>query len=477
MPAAHSRPPFARLWRNAGWYGLGDGLLRGIHTLLEPVLTRLLTPAQMGIWGTATVLLVALPPVLSLSLAQAVSRRWLDTGDGTRPALVRRSLGLQLAVVAATTALVAAAALGLEAVGWTLLAWWPWLLLVLVTSAAEGWLLLPRALLTTMERAPAVVGLAALSTGLFLGLGGVLAAAGVPVLLALMVGRSAGAVAAVGVGGWHLRGDGAQSPAPEAEAWTLVRQGLPWIPHLLSHALLRLGDRWVVGGLLGLPAVGLYTGVWFFADAVGLVSGSLNRALAPHYARLRGDVSRHGYLRRMHALYAWLVQSAVVGACALAPWTVRTLFGEAWHTEAPVAAWTALSGLPLAMYFPAASRAFVGELAGRTGHWTVGSAVLNVVLNLLWVPSLGLTGAALASVVAYGVLWAGVAWTARGVDPGIHGGSLRWAAAAGAAVCGVVAWSAATDAAPVWVTLAVGLGVVAGVWGAVRMGLDRREHP
>jgi O-antigen/teichoic acid export membrane protein len=314
-----------------------------------------------------------------------------------------------------------------------------------------------------------VVALSAVSTAVFLGAALLFGGAGLPSLLGLMIGRLLGAIAGAFLGTRMIYTESSWSP-PDRESLSLVVRALPWIPHLLSHAFLRLGDRWVIGWLLGLESVGLYTGVWFFADAVGLVSGSLNRALSPHYARLRKDVSRHAYLRRMHAAYGWIVQSSVVVACALSPGIVLWLFGDAWKPAASVAAWTALSGLALGMYFPAVNRTFVDNLAGRTVRWTVLSALVNVGLNLWWIPYLGLAGAALASVVAYSVLWAGVAWTSRAVDPLIHGGALRWSAVAGSLVCCAVAWLSACSDVPSALVLVVALLTVSLVWAPFFVG-------
>jgi len=436
------RRPFSRLWRNVTWYGLGDGALKGIHTLIEPALTRVLTTAQMGIWGASVVVVAVLQPILSLALFQGVSRAWLRaTDDETRAAIAGRGMILHRRVVAWTSVGVSLAAATAAGLGWSLIPLWPYLVLVVATAIIESLVSVPRTLLTMQERASTVVVVSVGSTLTFLGLAALMWTLGWASVASLFVARLVGAIVGFACvehvcGGWRER-------AGPADVWDrkMIDESLPYVWHNLSHALLRLGDRWVIGAILGLPAVGLYTAAWFFADAVGLVTGSLNRAIAPQYAKMRETAAGLAYLKRVLAGYMACVQCAVIAACTGAGWVVRAVFGASFHGSATLATWTALAGLPLGMYFVEVNRVFVANRHSKTPRWTVASAVVNLGLTAWWIVVWGLPGAALASVASYTLLYAGIRWEARGVDSEACGHAYFVRSLAGAALCVGVAWA------------------------------------
>jgi O-antigen/teichoic acid export membrane protein len=101
----------------------------------------------------------------------------------------------------------------------------------------------------------------------------------------------------------------------------------------------------------------------------------------------------------------------------LAPWIVKLITTEPFYPAQNVVA-------PLA-FGVAAFGAYVvvqigtGRARQTRSNWVVtgAAAVVNVALNLALIPSYGRMGAAIATVVAYTLLFVGMAWRAQRVFP------------------------------------------------------------
>jgi O-antigen/teichoic acid export membrane protein len=178
-------------------------------------------------------------------------------------------------------------------------------------------------------------------------------------------------------------------------------------------------DMFLVKGMLGVQALGIYSVAVALAETVMLATDSLSIALVP---RQMGGTIREAAATalagaRMIALIglglavAWAIAGAVV---------VRVFFGAAFQ---PVYA-------PLLVLLPGIVLISMQRVCGatvlRTGRpWTMvgiqaAGFTSNFLLNLWWIPKWGLVGAAAASSVSYALSACGfLTWTGR-----LGGGSL-----------------------------------------------------
>ena len=159
----------------------------------------------------------------------------------------------------------------------------------------------------------------------------------------------------------------------------------------------------MLGAMEGAEATGLYRVATRVAECIPLVLLAANAVLAPMVSRLyaQDDLAR---LQQLVTGAARAVLSCTVpmalALMVLAPWLLRTVFGEEF---APAA--TALSILSIGQLFNAGMGS-VGLLLIMTGHagdtlkgMGLG-AVLHVVLNALLIPRFGIDGAASATAIS-----------------------------------------------------------------------------
>jgi len=182
-------------------------------------------------------------------------------------------------------------------------------------------------------------------------------------------------------------------------------------------------DVFLISLLLGATApVGLYAIAFQWAERLWFLSNSISVVMLPRIAKL-GDAAEETR-RRLTPLVArhvlWLSVLPALALGILAPWFVPAFYGEEF----------AAAVLPLQLLLPGVvlwnvSRILTSDLGGRgrpglSSMVDAGGLLANVLLNIAWIPPLGIVGAALASTVSYSATTAvkilvysavtGVAW-------------------------------------------------------------------
>jgi O-antigen/teichoic acid export membrane protein len=187
-----------------------------------------------------------------------------------------------------------------------------------------------------------------------------------------------------------------------ATARNLLHQSWPLIISGFVIAIYMKIDQVMIKHMLGDAAVGRYAAAvriseaWYFIPVV--ITSSVFPAIVAYKAH-GGDL----YERRLRQLYTLLVWLALVAAAAvsfLAGWIVNFLFGSAFDAAAGV----------LAIHMWAAVFVFIGVASARwlileglqliaTVNTVIGAAI-NIALNFVLIPSHGIEGAAIATVVS-----------------------------------------------------------------------------
>jgi O-antigen/teichoic acid export membrane protein len=190
---------------------------------------------------------------------------------------------------------------------------------------------------------------------------------------------------------------------------------------------------------------------------------------------LGADASRRSEILAASSRAVHQFAAIVAGAVALATPLGLLFAAPPAYDRAdlvPVAAVVAFSILPYATLSTYFNVVFV---AGRTRIMAVAAplaAALNVGLNFLLLPVVGLIGASIATVAAYAVLAAIIVAAARQIDP--LPGTLRTSLAAWAAAAPVVAAGALLPPGPVGTVIRLALGAAL-VLALVRLAFHIRH--
>ncbi|NWO11510.1 polysaccharide biosynthesis protein [Chromohalobacter salexigens] len=224
-------------------------------------------------------------------------------------------------------------------------------------------------------------------------------------LLAMLVGMLA-AVVSLGISLWR----GARpSLALLPDLKPLLSYGLPLTATFALGFVVSSSDRFLLAALVNNEAVGIYTaGYDLVAHVINLLLATVNLAAYPLVVRA---LEQHGHeaareqLDRNGGLLLLIAVPVTLGFITLAPQIVALMLGESFREGATqLVPWVAVAICMNCI------RAFHFDLAFQLSEktlyqvWINGSAALvNVALNLLFIPVFGLVGAAYATLIAYGV--------------------------------------------------------------------------
>ena len=168
-------------------------------------------------------------------------------------------------------------------------------------------------------------------------------------------------------------------------------------------------DMLIVSAFLGAAAVGFYSVAVNFAEVLWYVPTSIGTVLFPHVANSTNGSANITTARVSRQTFL-LMGLASLAVAALAPWLVPLLFGQEF-TPAIQALWYLLPGV---LVFSIA-KIIGNDFAGRgyvvtNGLVSASALILNIVINLLLVPRLGLIGASLSSSISYTVATVMLIW-------------------------------------------------------------------
>lgn len=462
-------------------YTIATAVQLGSGLLAIPILTRILDPTEYGTVTAGLVILAVLVNVASFGMPAAVTRTWFRAGGP--PA------GRALIVVTLAGALVVGAVAYATGPLWSGVfvdvAWGSVLQLAVIASVPAAVLLSAQVVLQAGARVRSFLISAALATLGAQGLGVILAATvggASAYMVGITIGYTLGAAAAwlaagVDFSALRRRSD-VDTEARVPTGVPMIRRALavalPTIPHGLALYLLSAADRIIVERLEGLPAAGAYYVAYAIGSlAIFLVAG-LNGAWQPIIFAAE-DEGRWRFLADS-AIEILRVVSVTVAAIAIGAPVALAVFAPPDYdlqSLGSVSTMVALSALPYLLYTSSANLIIWRGRTLTMGVATPIAVALNIGLCFLLIPSMGLDGAALATLVAY-VLLGFLLFAWSGARTRIPWDWVRIAAASGPAVVGFALALAVPEDGFSWLVLrgvaATGLALLA----VARLTAERR---
>jgi O-antigen/teichoic acid export membrane protein len=181
---------------------------------------------------------------------------------------------------------------------------------------------------------------------------------------------------------------------------------LPLVPQQAASLLLAIGDRVVVQRYLGSVATGRYSAAYAVGSLGVMVASALNQVWMTRIYRLGDGAADLAALDAARDRVLRLAAVVTVGVAAGAPLLYRLWLPGAFRGGQLdlVTSLVACSLLPFAAYGTNLWTALRLGASGRLAAATIVAAAVNLGLNVLLVPPLGLVGSALATLIGYGLL-------------------------------------------------------------------------
>ena len=404
-----------RLARQSTVYAVGNAVAKASGVVVVPLYLRLLTPEAFGYFGLLVATAQIVVPAAGLGLTTGLLTFTADPGRaGQRAALGFTSLALTAAAALATFGAFWAAAPALAAVLLDGAAAAPLVRLLGAYAALKVLQGVPLMLLRIAERAglyalASVLETAVLVAVTYVAMGPLgLGVEGALWGLVVAAGASTAALTAGALGrlAWRLDlGVGRD----------LVRFGLPLVLGVLALPIVHVGDRYVLKALAGPAEVGVYDLAARLAGLLNvLVVQSFGQAFAVLGMKALAEPGAAPFYRRTVRLYVALAGWAALALSLGAYDAALVLSGDADYTGAePMVLPLALGFLAYGLYIVFANTLYAAGATRAVAGTLVAAVAVNLGLNVLLVPVAGGVGAALATLVAYGLMAAATAVAAE----------------------------------------------------------------
>ena len=452
------------------------------------LLTRTLSAEEYGVWSQFRVVSGLVMTALSLNLGHGFLRFGAGATPERRSEIFSYIVGAQVAlvVVGLVAVLPFADTLGEMAFGRTGSLLWlgvgAWALFTLVQVQLVNSLLM-------QSRAPRAYGLlSAYRILTLLAFGALFIWPRVEVAVAVSVTMLLGVALALGFSAreeirWPRLGLG---PIRELLAFCL-----PLLPIQLAMWVVASSDRFFIKHYAGLEEVGRYALVYTFALLIptlyAAVSGIFMTAIVrwyegEEYERVGAAVS--WAMRAYVAVGGAMLLGLFLGARPIITWLSKAEY--AFEGVEQVALSVGAGGFLFGL-FQILTRLY--DLAKRpwiiSGIW-VSAMLLNLLLNALWIPSMGALGAALATAVSYGATFT-LAWFLRPRAVALHPavGSVAMYLLGLVGLCWAAGWLLGEDSSLVVIfSVATAAGALALLWSwtcrlvipaEIRLELARRD--
>ena len=178
--------------------------------------------------------------------------------------------------------------------------------------------------------------------------------------------------------------------------------GFPIVLHLLSSTLHTMIDRAILVRMVSMREIGLYTLGYQVGMAMYLITSSINSAWIPNYYELMSS-SWERIETHIHRTYnLWISIISVIAAIGIL-WggdILKVISSEQYYGGEKVVPFIFLGYFFHGIYLFMAAPIYYYKRTNLLFLFTGSSALINIILNLLFIPVIGIVGAALATTIS-----------------------------------------------------------------------------
>ena len=178
--------------------------------------------------------------------------------------------------------------------------------------------------------------------------------------------------------------------------------GVPLVPHALAHWVLSASDRIILEQFVSLEEIGLYS----FGYTLGLVAhvlvSGINQAWGPYYYKLmQTDSDPEPQIIKIVSSYVAFIGCICLCGILFAEEIVRLLLPQAYFGAAAYVGPVIISSLFIGYYQFANKPLYHFKKTNIIPLLTAMAALLNILLNLIFIPIFGAIAAAWTTAVSY----------------------------------------------------------------------------
>jgi len=387
-------------------YGAGSVILKIIGFFLIPVYTRFLTPADYGIMAVTGSIGSVLEIIITLKLTSAVTFYYFNTEDEHERRKIIGTIWILMTLISFVLTLM------LDQFGDTVTSlifrsvpYSPYIRLAIWTAFFSGQSLLPLVLYKIFEQPKQYIALTITNSLLTIALIIYLVVYQKQGAYGYMLGTFLGAVTTSII---FVIVSIRQSEL--VIQWKMFRgimaYSLPLIPHAVSGWLLNLSDRTILERFVSLDDIGIYSLGYQFGSIIMLISTAINYAWVPYLFKTAKEDGEHANFRiaRLSTYYVLIMAFMTLGISLFLNNIIVLMTDSSFHAATQVTYWILWGHFLNSLYYIPVNFLFLTKNTKYIPIITLISGVINVSLNIFFVPQFGIQAAAVVTLVSYAVM-------------------------------------------------------------------------
>ena len=184
-----------------------------------------------------------------------------------------------------------------------------------------------------------------------------------------------------------------------------LKFGVPLILHQLSLWIINLSDRYCLQLFGSLGMVGIYSIGYNIAFPINFLSSSIGMAWTPFFFKTAGKEAAKAHFSRMTTYYTVITMFVTLVIAVFAKEAICIFTTKGYYEASRVIPVVALSYFFHALYKISTRILVYVKQTAKLSLCTMISAIINIVLNILWIPRYGIMGAAWATLFSFAFLF------------------------------------------------------------------------
>lgn len=193
-----------------------------------------------------------------------------------------------------------------------------------------------------------------------------------------------------------------------------LQMNVPLLPFYLSTIVLNHSDRIIIQKMVGYSEAGMYSVAYSAAMIMTLFNTSFNSSLQPWlFKQLKKK--EYSNIHKTLNFVLLLIAGANILLIAVAPEIVTLLAPKQYHEAIYIIPPLAASVFVMAAYQNFVNVEFYYNESKITAIASIGAAILNIVLNIIFIPMVGYLVAGYTTLVSYVLFWLTHYWFVKKV--------------------------------------------------------------
>lgn len=179
-----------------------------------------------------------------------------------------------------------------------------------------------------------------------------------------------------------------------------LKYSLPIVPHGLSQIILAQFDRIMINRIVGVTEAGIYSFAYNITTIIQIFITSLDTVFGPWYYE-KIEKKEYDKIKKISSMYIYLIWMLIICVILVVPEIILILGGEKYVIAKKVAIPLICSVFFSFMYLLPATSEYYMKKTGTIALTTSAAALLNIVLNSIFITSYGYVAAAYTTLFCY----------------------------------------------------------------------------